>query len=94
MNQGAQIADATARQLESVVAGAHEIVETINGIAADAKTQAEAVEQIQNQIGQITSVVQTNSATAEESAAASRELNAQASVLRQLVKTFRLRRGN
>ena len=94
VNQGAQIADATARQLESVVAGAHEIVETINGIAADAKTLAEAVEQIQNQIGQITSVVQTNSATAEESAAASRELSAQASVLRQRVKTFRLRRGN
>lgn len=94
VNQGAQIADATARQLESVVAGAHEIVETINGIAADAKTRGEAVEQIQNQIGQITSVVQTNSATAEESAAASRELSAQTSVLRQLVKTFRLRRGN
>ena len=60
-------------------------------IAADAKTQAEAVEQIQDQIEQITSVVQTNSATAEESAATSQELSAQASVLKQLVKTFRLR---
>ncbi len=92
VNQGTQIADATARQLENVVKGAHGIEETINGIAADAQTQAGAVEQIQDQIGQITSVVQSNSATAEESAATSRELSAQANVLKQLVKTFRLRR--
>jgi len=91
VNQGTQIADSTAKQLENVVAGAHEIVETINGIATDAQTQAEAVEQIQNQIEQITSVVQTNSATAEESAATSQELSTQASVLKQLVKTFHLR---
>ncbi len=90
VNRGTQIADATAKQLENVVAGAHEIVETINGIAADAQTQAGAVEQIQDQIGQITSVVQTNSSTAEESAATSQELSAQANVLKQLVETFRL----
>ena len=92
VNQGTQIADATAKRLDSVVAGAREIVETINGIASDAQTQASAVEQIQDQIGQITSVVQTNSSTAEESAATSQELSAQASVLKQLVTTFRLRR--
>jgi methyl-accepting chemotaxis protein len=90
VNRGTQIADATAKQLENVVAGAHEIVETINGIASDAQTQAGAVEQIQDQIGQITSVVQTNSSTAEESAATSQELSAQANVLKQLVETFRL----
>ena len=92
VNQGTQIADATAKQMENVVAGTHGIVETINGIAADAQTQAEAVEQIQSQIGQITNVVQTNSSTAEESAATSQELSAQANVLKQLVKTFHLRR--
>jgi len=92
VNQGTQIAGATARQLEGIVANANGIVETINAIAADANTQAGAVEQIQNQIGQITSVVQSNSSTAEQSAATSQELSAQASVLKQLVKTFRLRR--
>ncbi len=91
VNQGTQIADATAKQLESVVAGAHEMVETINEISSDARTQADAVEQIQDQIGQITSVVQTNSSTAEESAATSQELSAQANLLKQLVKAFRLR---
>ena len=92
VNQGTQIAGATARQLEGIVANANGIAETINAIAADAQTQAGAVEQIQDQIGQITGVVQTNSSTAEESAATSQELSAQASVLKQLVKTFRLRR--
>ena len=91
VNQGTQIADATAKQLEGVVAGARAIVETINGIASDAQTQAGAVEQIQDQIVQIASVVQTNSATAEESAATSEELNAQSNVLKQLVETFQLR---
>ncbi len=90
VNQGTQIADATAKQLENIVAGAHEIVEIINGIATDAQTQAGAVEQIQDQIGQITSVVQTNSSTAKESAATSQELSDQSSVLKQLVKTFQL----
>ena len=51
------------------------------------------MEQIQDQIGQITGVVQTNSSTAEESAATSQELSAQASVLKQLVRTFRLRQA-
>ena len=75
------------------MANANGIVETINAIAADAQTQAGAVEQIQDQIGQITGVVQTNSSTAEESAATSQELSAQASVLKQLVRTFRLRQA-
>ena len=39
---------------------------------------------------QISSVVQTNSATAEESAAASEELSGQANVLKELVSRFRL----
>ena len=92
VNQGTQIADATAKQMKNVVTGTQGIVEAINEIVDDAQTQAGAVEQIQNQIGQITSVVQTNSSTAEESAATSQELSAQANVLRQLVKTFHLRR--
>lgn len=92
VNQGMQIADATAGQLNTVVMGAQGIVETIDGIAVDAQTQAEAVEQIQDHIGQISSVVQTNSATAQESAATSEELSAQAGMLKQLVNTFQLRK--
>lgn len=92
VNKGMQITNATAGQLNSMVSGAQGIVGRISGIAADAQTQAEAVEQIQDHIEQITRVVQTNSATAQESAATSQELSAQAGMLKQLVKMFRLRR--
>ena len=43
---------------------------------------------------QISSVVQTNSATAEESAAASEELSSQAQILKSLVSRFKLRDKN
>lgn len=42
-------------------------------------------------MNQISAVVQTNSATAEESAAASEELSGQAGVLDDLVSKFRLK---
>lgn len=91
VQEGTQIAGATAKQLEGAVAEAQRIVGTINNIAADARTQADAMGQIEGQISQISSVTQTNSATAQESSATSEELSAQAGLLRELVKTFRLR---
>ena len=47
--------------------------------------------QVSTGIDQISSVVQTNSATAEQSAAASEELSGQASILKELVGRFTLR---
>ena len=43
-------------------------------------------------MNQISSVVQTNSATAEESAAASEELSGQAQILNDLVSKFTLKK--
>ncbi len=91
VEEGTLIAGATAQQLEGAVTEAQGIVGTIDHIADDARTQAEAMEQIQSQIGQIASVAQNNSATAQESSATSEELSDQAGLLRQMVKTFRLR---
>lgn len=92
VQEGTRIAGATAKQLEGAVAEAQRIVGTINNIAADARTQADAMGQIEGQISQISSVTQTNSATAQESSATSEELSAQAGLLRELVKTFHLRK--
>ncbi len=91
VEEGTQIAGVTAKQLEGAVAEAQRIVGTINEIAADARTQADAMEQVEGQISQISSVTQSNSATAQESSATSEELSAQAGLLRELVNTFRLR---
>ena len=50
----------------------------------------EAIEQINQGLNQVSSVVQTNAATAEESSASSEELDTQAQVLKQEVERFRL----
>ncbi|MEG0020873.1 MAG: hypothetical protein RR728_10020, partial [Oscillospiraceae bacterium] len=53
--------------------------------------QSGAIAQINQGMEQISSVVQTNSATSEESAAASEELNGQASMMKEMVSKFKLR---
>ena len=44
-------------------------------------------------VGQVAQVVQSNSATAEESAAASEELSSQAEMLKEMVSKFKLSKG-
>jgi methyl-accepting chemotaxis protein len=52
--------------------------------------QAAAIDQIKQGLTQVTSVVQTNAATAEENSATSEEMSAQASALRDEVGKFKL----
>lgn len=59
-------------------------------VAYDVENEVTAISQITIGLDQISSVVQTNSATSEESAAASEELSSQAQVLKDLVSQFRL----
>ncbi|MEM1486096.1 methyl-accepting chemotaxis protein, partial [Oscillospiraceae bacterium PP1C4] len=54
--------------------------------------QSIALTQIAQGIEQISAVVQTNSATAEESAAASEELSGQASILKDMVGKYTLKK--
>lgn len=90
VENGKKIADETAQSLEKVMEGITDATTMMDSIAKASKEQAEAITQITIGIDQISSVVQTNSATAEESAAASEELSGQAQILKELVKKFRL----
>ncbi len=90
VENGKRIADETANSLEKVMTGIQEATGMMDSIARASREQAEAVNQITLGIDQISSVVQTNSATAEESAAASEELSGQAQLLKELVKKFKL----
>ena len=56
----------------------------------NSKQQDETLRQTTLGVDQISSVVQTSSATAEESAAASEELSGQAQMLQELVARFHL----
>ena len=52
--------------------------------------EADAIAQVTQGLDQISAVVQTNSATSEQSAAASEELSSQAQLLKSLVSQFRI----
>ena len=61
-----------------------------DGFAAAVENEAGSLSQITEGINQIAAVVHTNSATSEESAAASEELSSQARLLQELIQGFEL----
>lgn len=89
--RGTQIANSTAQSLVKVVEEVRAASSKVDMIADAAEEQAGAVEQVTLGVDQISSVVQTNSSTAVESAAASEELSSQAEMLKNLVAKFVLR---
>ena len=93
VENGTRIADDTAKTLLNAVEGAKEVTVAIDKISSASVQQADAIGQVTVGIDQISAVVQTNSATAEESAAASEELSSQAQILKRLVGEFKLKDG-
>lgn len=91
MDEGVHAAQDTADSMLVVVDQADKMSKLIDGIAEYTKQQDADAEEITRGIEQISTVVQTNVSTVEESAAASEELSGQASMLRDLVAKFQLR---
>ncbi|WP_031549162.1 methyl-accepting chemotaxis protein [Oribacterium sp. FC2011] len=91
VDRGKGITDDTAEALERVSGYADETNDMIKDISEASINQSEALEQISIGIGQISEVVQTNSSTSEQSAAASIELANEANKLKEIVKPFKLR---
>lgn len=89
VEEGTKLANSTAESLLLVVDNAKVVREAVDEIAVASDTQAEATAQITLGINQIAGVVENNSATSEESAAASQELSTQADSLKDLVGKFR-----
>lgn len=89
--RGRQIADSTARSLVNVVDIVTQTSSKVEHIANAAEEQAGNVRQVTLGVDQISNVVQTNSSTAQESAAASQVLSEQAMMLKNLVAKFSIR---
>jgi methyl-accepting chemotaxis protein len=85
---GTRIADATAEALGNIVVSVEKTVELMREIAEASNNQATAVSEVNRGIEQMSQVVQTNSATAEEAAAATEELSSQAEILKTMVDRF------
>lgn len=87
---GEKLSAETVKILQDVAAKANLVVQSIQEIDTASTQQARAIDQITDGLAQVSSVVQTNAATAEQSSAASEELSAQAQTLQQEVGRFKL----
>jgi len=91
---GTRIAAETAGSLNEMVVRIKRISDIIGEIAAASKEEALGIHQINQGLGQVDQVTQQNTATAEESAAASQELSAQAVELKGMLEKFRLKNSD
>ena len=89
---GTSIANETAQALNQIVEGITKAATLVGEIAAASNEQATGIAQVNQGINQVAQVTQTNTATAEQSAAASEELSGQAEVLKNTVKRFKIKR--
>ena len=88
VDEGMQLANSTAESLLAVVDHVKVVNSSMSEIAEASDNQALAVSQITEGINQIAGVIESNSATSEESAASSQELSSQADMLKELVGRF------
>lgn len=88
VEDGMQQANSTAEALLSVVDNVKLVNNSMAEIAKASDNQAVAVAQITEGINQIAVVIESNTATSEESAAASEQLTSQANMLKELVGRF------
>ena len=92
VERGKVIADETAKQLEQVVESSKAATAEVYKIAVALEADAATMAQINQGVEQINSVVQTNSATSQQCAAASQEMSDQAGTLEKLIKSFKIRK--
>ncbi len=83
--QGVQISQKVAAALNGIVAKIRQVDELASEVASASLEQTQGITQINSAVGQMDKVTQSNAATAEESAAAAQELNAQAELMKQSV---------
>lgn len=90
--QGSAIVDRTANTINKVISQIEHLSTISDEVAASSKQQNKSISEINIGIQQISEVVSANTATSEESAAASQELASQADVFTKMVSRFKLKR--
>lgn len=88
--EGNSAADHASTAIESVVEGIKEIADFSKNLKIMMEEQTEAMRRAEQGVNQISGVVQSNAATAQQASATSQELSAQASMLDNLVGQFEL----
>jgi methyl-accepting chemotaxis protein len=83
--QGVEISGKVAQTLNDIVAKVRQVDELAAEVANASHEQTQGIAQINTAVSQMDKVTQSNAASAEESAAAAQELNAQAAIMKQSV---------
>jgi methyl-accepting chemotaxis protein len=84
-SQGVQISQKVAAALNDIVTKIRQVDELASEVATASREQTQGITQITTAVDQMDRVTQANAASAEESAAAAEELNAQAALVKQAV---------
>lgn len=91
IESGNQITGRTREALEQVIAGIQFLSKAVQESSDASVSQVRNMQKVEKEAAQITQVVQSNSAAAEETSATSEELSAQATALNELAGQFKLR---
>lgn len=88
IQSGSTLANQTAQAMLEAVENANQVIHMVDKIAHSTAAQSQSLDQITTGISQIAAVTRISSNTAEQSAAASAELDEQARTLKRLVALF------
>ena len=88
--QGKRNTESTAEVFKKIVEQTNTIDTLVSKVSQSLKSQADSVAQLEGGMQKISMVTQSNSATAEESAATSEELLSQMQMLKELIMQFQL----
>lgn len=88
---GLAIAKETTEVLQEIVKGVYNTGSDLQAVVSQSESSRNATTQVNIAVDQVVQIIQQNSATSEESAAASEEMSSQAQVLQDLISRFQLR---
>ena len=90
VGHGMELVDKAAKRLAESVEGVVGLAGMMDELSLAAHRQMDSLAEVEKGIGQIAGVVTDNSAMAEESAASSEQLSAQATSLNDMIDTFKV----
>ncbi len=93
VNRGTNLVEDVVQNMEKTMQYTDMAISSIDDLAEITMTQADAINELTVGVDQIASVVQVNSATSEELAAASKELSNQAEDMRKILEGMNLKGG-
>ena len=90
---GSKLVDDAGKTMDEIVRSVQQMAGYMNGITLASQEQSEGIEQVNQAITQMDEVTQQNAALVEQAAAAAEDMQAQATILAQLVSAFKLVSG-